>query len=55
MGTPVLHEDDGCSRSKRPVFRINIRNTNESGGRGNPDGRKFTCQKPEYTITGIAG
>ncbi len=53
MGATVLHED-AIFPVRQEGIPINIRNTNAP-----KDGGTFivesTCQKPEYTITGIAG
>ena len=51
MGASVLHED-AVFPVRKAGIPINIRNTND------PEGTlivESTCQKPEYTITGIAG
>ena len=53
MGASVLHED-AVFPVRKAGIPINIRNTNDPEA----DGTlivESTCQKPEYTITGIAG
>ena len=53
MGASVLHED-AIFPVRKEGIPINIRNTNDPEA----DGTlivESTCQKPEYTITGIAG
>jgi aspartate kinase len=53
MGASVLHED-AVFPVRRAGIPINIRNTNDPEA----DGTlivESTCQKPEFTITGIAG
>lgn len=53
MGASVLHED-AIFPVRKAGIPINIRNTNDPKA----DGTlivESTCQKPEYTITGIAG
>ena len=53
MGASVLHED-AIFPVRKAGIPINIRNTNDPEA----DGTMIvgsTCQKPEYTITGIAG
>ena len=50
MGASVLHEDP----VRKAGIPINIRNTNDPEAEGTLI-VESTCQKPEYTITGIAG
>lgn len=53
MGASVLHED-AVFPVRKAGIPINIRNTNDPSA----DGTMIvdsTCQKPDYTITGIAG
>ena len=53
MGASVLHED-AVFPVRKAGIPINIRNTNDPEA----DGTlivESTCQKPEYTITGVAG
>ncbi len=53
MGASVLHED-AVFPVRKAGIPINIRNTNEPEDEGTLI-VESTCQKPEYTITGIAG
>ena len=53
MGASVLHED-AVFPVRRAAIPINIRNTNDPEAEGTLI-VESTCQKPEYTITGIAG
>ena len=53
MGAAVLHED-AIFPVRREGIPINIKNTNEPEDPGTFI-VESTCQKPEYTITGIAG
>lgn len=53
MGASVLHED-AIFPVRKAGIPINIRNTNEPEAEGTLI-VESTCQKPEYTITGIAG
>jgi len=53
MGFNVLHEDAIFPVRTRGI-PINIKNTNDPEARGTYI-VESTCQKPEYTITGIAG
>ena len=53
MGASVLHED-AVFPVRKAGIPINIRNTNDPEAEGTLI-VESTCQKPEYTITGIAG
>ena len=53
MGASVLHED-AVFPVRRAGIPINIRNTNDPEAAGTLI-VESTCQKPDYTITGIAG
>lgn len=53
MGASVLHED-AIFPVRKAGIPINIRNTNDPQAEGTLI-VESTCQKPEYTITGIAG
>lgn len=53
MGASVLHED-AVFPVRKAGIPINIRNTNDPTAEGTLI-VESTCQKPEYTITGIAG
>ncbi len=53
MGAAVLHED-AIFPVRREGIPINIKNTNQPDDPGTFI-VESTCQKPEYTITGIAG
>ena len=53
MGASVLHED-AVFPVRKAAIPINIRNTNDPSAEGTLI-VESTCQKPEYTITGIAG
>lgn len=53
MGASVLHED-AVFPVRKAGIPINIRNTNAPDDEGTLI-VESTCQKPEYTITGIAG
>ena len=53
MGATVLHED-AIYPARIADIPINIRNTNDPEAEGTLI-VESTCQKPEYTITGIAG
>lgn len=53
MGASVLHED-AVFPVRKAGIPINIRNTNDPEASGTMI-VDSTCQKPEYTITGIAG
>lgn len=53
MGASVLHED-AVFPVRKAGIPINIRNTNDPGAPGTLI-VESTCQKPLYTITGIAG
>ena len=53
MGATVLHED-AIFPVRKEGIPINIRNTNKPEDKGTLI-VESTCQKPEYTITGIAG
>ena len=53
MGATVLHED-AIFPVRKVGIPINIRNTNAPQDKGTLI-VESTCQKPEYTITGIAG
>lgn len=53
MGATVLHED-AIFPLRREGIPINIRNTNRPEDRGTMI-VESTCNKPKYTITGIAG
>lgn len=53
MGASVLHED-AVFPVRKAGIPINIRNTNEPEAAGTLI-VESTCQKPDYTITGIAG
>ncbi|MCM1283202.1 MAG: aspartate kinase [Muribaculaceae bacterium] len=53
MGASVLHED-AIFPVRKAGIPINIRNTNDPEAEGTLI-VESTCQKPEYTITGIAG
>ena len=53
MGASVLHED-AVFPVRKAAIPINIRNTNDPTAEGTLI-VESTCQKPEYTITGIAG
>ena len=53
MGASVLHED-AIFPVRKEGIPINIRNTNRPDDKGTLI-VESTCQKPEYTITGIAG
>lgn len=52
MGASVLHED-AVFPVRKAGIPINIRNTNDPEAEGTLI-VESTCQKPEYTITGIA-
>ncbi len=54
MGASVLHED-AVFPVRKAGIPINIRNTNDPEAEGTLIVESSTCQKPEYTITGIAG
>lgn len=53
MGASVLHED-AIFPVRKAGIPINIRNTNDPEAEGTMI-VESTCQKPEFTITGIAG
>ena len=53
MGASVLHED-AVFPVRKAGIPINIRNTNDPSAPGTMI-VESTCQKPDYTITGIAG
>jgi aspartate kinase len=53
MGASVLHED-AIFPVRKAGIPINIRNTNDPEAEGTLI-VESTCQKPDYTITGIAG
>ena len=53
MGASVLHED-AVFPVRKAGIPINIRNTNDPEAEGTLI-VESTCQKPDYTITGIAG
>lgn len=53
MGASVLHED-AVFPVRKAGIPINIRNTNDPDAEGTLI-VESTCQKPEFTITGIAG
>lgn len=53
MGASVLHED-AVFPVRKAGIPINIRNTNDPNAEGTMI-VDSTCQKPDYTITGIAG
>ena len=53
MGASVLHED-AVFPVRKAGIPINIRNTNDPQAEGTMI-VESTCQKPDYTITGIAG
>ena len=53
MGASVLHED-AVFPVRKAGIPINIRNTNDPDAEGTMI-VESTCQKPDYTITGIAG
>lgn len=53
MGAGVLHED-AIFPVRKAGIPINIRNTNAPGDPGTMI-VESTCQKPEFTITGVAG
>ena len=53
MGASVLHED-AVFPVRKAGIPINIRNTNDPDAEGTMI-VDSTCQKPDYTITGIAG
>ncbi len=53
MGAGVLHED-AIFPVRKAGIPINIKNTNKPGDAGTFI-VESTCQKPQYTITGIAG
>ncbi len=53
MGASVLHED-AVFPVRKAGIPMNIRNTNDPEAEGTLI-VESTCQKPEYTITGIAG
>ena len=53
MGASVLHED-AVFPVRKAGIPINIRNTNDPSATGTMI-VESTCQKPDYTITGIAG
>ncbi len=53
MGASVLHED-AVFPVRKAGIPINIRNTNDPEAEGTMI-VESTCQKPDYTITGIAG
>ncbi len=53
MGASVLHED-AIFPVRKAGIPINIRNTNDPGAEGTLI-VESTCQKSDYTITGIAG
>lgn len=53
MGASVLHED-AVFPVRKAGIPINIRNTNDPEAEGTMI-VESTCQKPDYTITGVAG
>ena len=53
MGATVLHED-AIFPVRREGIPINIRNTNAPEDKGTLI-VEATCQKPRFTITGVAG
>jgi len=53
MGMPVMHED-AIFPIRKEGIPINIKNTNVPNDKGTMI-VESTCNKPEYTITGIAG